>query len=255
MLAKFIQQQRKKHNLTQEYLASELGISRPTYVQIERGERELTVSEAKKLAAIFAISLEDFLAEKDTKHRVHLAKKPKKKSSGNLQIRVTSKNLEKFKQALLHILGKIGSKPNIGETVLYKLLYFIDFDYYEKFEENLIGATYIKNRYGPTPLEFKDIVKQMEKEGEIEPVKSRYFKFDQKKYLPLKRPNLNLLSAQEIEHIDWELDRLSGMSANQISDFSHIDTPWRVAQDMEKLDYELVFYRPKETSVREYEPL
>ncbi|PIV10506.1 MAG: XRE family transcriptional regulator, partial [Candidatus Portnoybacteria bacterium CG03_land_8_20_14_0_80_41_10] len=46
MLSKFIQQLRKKHNLTQEFLASEIGVSRPTYMQIEQGERDLTITEA-----------------------------------------------------------------------------------------------------------------------------------------------------------------------------------------------------------------
>ena len=68
------------------------------------------------------------------------------------------KNLGKFKEVLLYVLNKVGSKPNIGETVLYKLLYFIDFDFYEKYEERLIGASYIKNHYGPTPAEFKEII-------------------------------------------------------------------------------------------------
>ncbi|QQS18171.1 hypothetical protein IPL68_06065 [Candidatus Saccharibacteria bacterium] len=41
-------------------------------------------------------------------------------------------NPEKLREVLLYVLGKVGAKPNVGETVLYKLLYFIDFDYYEK---------------------------------------------------------------------------------------------------------------------------
>ena len=41
-------------------------------------------------------------------------------------------------------------------TVLYKLLYFIDFDYYEKFEEQLVGATYIKNHLDPLLLSLKN---------------------------------------------------------------------------------------------------
>ena len=49
MLGKFIHKQRTKHNMTQEYLASKLGVSRPTYMHIERGERELTITEAKNL--------------------------------------------------------------------------------------------------------------------------------------------------------------------------------------------------------------
>jgi len=88
MFGKFIQQQRTKRNMTQEYLASELGISRPTYLQIERGDRELTISEAKKLAALFDMSLENFLTKKEPKRSVAIEKESVKKSE-NLQIRIT----------------------------------------------------------------------------------------------------------------------------------------------------------------------
>ena len=74
-------------------------------------------------------------------------------------------DVKKFKEVLLYILNKVGAKPNIGETALYKLLYFIDFDFYEKYETQLTGAKYIKNYYGPTPIEFEKIVEGMEKRG------------------------------------------------------------------------------------------
>ncbi|MEW5815079.1 MAG: type II toxin-antitoxin system antitoxin SocA domain-containing protein [Spirochaetota bacterium] len=252
MLSKFIQQQRNKHNLTQEYMASELAISRPTYMQIERGEREITVSEAKKLAGIFGISLEDFLAGRAIQHKVTI--EPQKKTGKpDIQIRVTKKNLEKFKQVLLYVLGKVGGKPNVGETVLHKLLYFIDFDYYEKYEENLMGATYIKNYHGPTSVELGLIIADMRKNGEIEAVKSQYFKYEQKKYLPLKRPNLDMLSAREIEHINEVLARLSDKNAREIEKYSHEDIPWKAAKDGEALSYESVFYRDERYSVRNYD--
>jgi len=252
MLSKFIQQLRKKHSLTQKYLSSELGISRPTYMQIERGKRELTISEAKKLAAVFGMSLENFLAAKEPKQNVTIEKKPIKKS-GDLQIRVTEKNLDKFKQVLLYVLNKVGSYPNVGETVLHKLLYFIDFDYYEKFEENLMGATYIKNHHGPTSVELGSIIKEMEEQGELEAVKSQYFKYLQKKYLPRKRPNLDILSARETEHIDGVLARLSDKNAVEIENYSHGDIPWKSAQNGEPLSYESVFYRDERYSVRNYD--
>lgn len=124
--------------MTQAYLASDLGLSRPTYMQIERGGWELTIREAKKLAGIFALSLEDFWAGREAKHTVKLTK-PSVRKTDALKIRVTEKNLDRFKQVLLYVLNKVGGKPNVGETVLHKLLYFIDFDYYEKVEENLTG--------------------------------------------------------------------------------------------------------------------
>jgi len=243
---------RKESNFSQEYVARELGVSRPTYMQIEHGQREITITEAKKLASIFSISFEDFLTGKASQYKVILEGKKINKSS-DVQIRVTKKNLEKFKQVLLYILGKIGSKPNVGETVIHKLLYFIDFDYYEKFEESLMGATYIKNHHGPTSIELKDIIDNMEKNGEIEAVKSQYFKYQQKKYLPIKKPNLEAFSAREIEHIDDVLARLSDKNAKEIENYSHGDVPWKIAEDGRSLSYESVFYRDEHYSVRNYE--
>lgn len=253
MLARFIQQQRKKNNLSQEYLADRLGISRPTYMQIEQGQRDVTVTEAAKLADIFGMTLEDFLSERASNGPRVIVEKEKSSRARDLQIRVTRKNLNKFKQVLLYVLEKVGGKPNVGETVLNKLLYFIDFDYYEKFEENLMGATYIKNHHGPTPVELKTVLDSMRKMGEIAEVKSKYFTHDQKKYLPLIRANLAMLTGREIEHIDDVLARLSDKNANEISEYSHHDVPWLTRKVGEALSYESVFYRDEKYSVRNYD--
>jgi hypothetical protein len=210
------------------------------------------VSEATKLAAIFDMTREELLSGKEPERSVIFEKKTPY-GTGNLQIRVTRKNLDKFKRVLLYVLNKVGAKPNFGETVLHKLLYFIDFDYYEKFEENLMGATYIKNYHGPTSVELGLILKEMQAQGEIEPVKSQYFKYPQKKYLPRKRPDLDILSAREIEHVDNVLARLSDKNAVEIESYSHEDIPWKAGKDGKPLSYESVFYRDERYSVRNYE--
>lgn len=255
MLSKFIKQLRKKNNLTQEFLASKIGVSRPTYMQIECGKRELTISEAKKLATIFNMTLESFLVAKEPKYDVIIEAEKKRKKRKQLKMRIIMPyaNVKKFKEVFLYILEKVGARPNIGETAIYKLLYFIDFDYYEKFEEQLTGARYIKNHYGPTPIEFKKIVDQMIKNGDIEKINSKYFQHDQKKYLPRRSANLKFLSAQEIQHIDEVLARLAWKNATELSNYSHSDTPWKVHQNGEEISYETVFYRDNNHSVKNYE--
>ena len=256
MKTQFIREQRVVCDLTQEYLASELGVSRPTYMKIEQGERELTISEAEKLADVFGLTLTDFLAGKKSGRKVIIENADEEKSEEKheeLDIRVTKKDLDKFKQVLLYVLAKVGSKPNVGKTVLHKLLYFIDFDYYEKFEESLMGATYIKNRHGPTAVELDEILKEMEKQGDIEPVRSAHYKYQQKKYLPLKSPDLEGLTARDARHIDDVLTRLSDQNATEIAHYSHGDIPWRVAKEKEPLDYEVVFYREKPYSLKNYD--
>ncbi len=249
---RFIHKMRTGRDLTQGYVASELGISRPTYIQIEQGKRDMTISEARQMARIFNITLDDLLDCHDAKPGVRLPEnRPAKKKS--LEVRVSQKDLDKFKQVILYLLEKVGSKPNVGETVIHKLLYFIDFDYYEKYEENLMGATYIKNHHGPTSIEFASVVKDMQQKGELEAVKSKYFKYSQKKYLPLKKADLSLLSARETEHIDGVIARLADKNANELEKYSHHDIPWMTAGEGDQLIYESVFYRDDKYSVRSYE--
>lgn len=252
----FIQHLRKKRGLTQGSVASELGLSRPTYIQIEHGERDLTVPEAEKLACIFGLSLEDLLRGRDTAMTAAVCEERPAYVTKTEAIRlsVPQKNLEKFREILLHILSKVGGRPNVVETVLYKLLYFIDFDYYEKFERQLIGATYLKNHFGPTPVEFRAVIDDMIGRGEIEKVRSRHFNHPQTKYLAVRPPDLTKLKdARELQHIDEVLARLADKTASELSEYSRADVPWIVAEENKPLDYEAVFYRTPKTSVRNYD--
>jgi transcriptional regulator with XRE-family HTH domain len=245
---------RSRHNLSQEKLAELLGVQRPAISQIESGIRSVTAGELVKFSQIFGLPV-DSLLDLHSEPEVVLPKKDVKKKEEKRQrrINVPQKNLEKFKEVLLYILDKVGSKSNIGETVIYKLLYFIDFDFYEKYEEQLMGAQYLKNRYGPTPVEFAKIVEHMTNKHELEKVKSKYFEHPQTKYLPLRKPNLSKLTAEELTVVEDVLNRLSDMNATQISNYSHDDIPWKTAKEGSIIEYESVFYRTPGYSVREYE--
>ena len=241
---------RERLQLSQEDLSEALGLDRSSISHIENDKRELKLNDLIELSKILNVSIDQLIgAEKLPEIILEPAKKSPKKTT-DFRISVPAKNMQKFKETLLYILGKVGAKPNIGETVLYKLLYFIDFNYYEKYEEQLIGATYIKNHYGPTPIEFRKIVEKMIDDGEIEMIKSKFFQKEQKKYLPCRTPNLSVFGAQETSVIDEVLAKLSDMNASMISEYSHGDVPWMVTAEGKPIDYESVFYRTPGYSVR-----
>lgn len=252
----FIRGLREKSGMSQDSLAKVLKISRPTVVKLEKGSYDLTLVEARKAATLFDLSIDDLLNEKvPSVPQVTLPKMTNNKvAKPIMRINVPQKRLDVFKQVLLYVLGRIGAKPNVGETVLYKILYFIDFDFYEKYEEQLIGATYIKNHYGPTPVEFRKIIGDMIEKGEVEAVKSTYFAREQKKYLPRESPDLSKFDdGRSLALIDEVLAKYGDMSANQISELSHRDVPWMTADEGSPIDYESVFYRTPEFSVRSYD--
>jgi len=243
---------RNRSEITQQKLAGLLGVSRPVVAQIEGGERKISGDELVKLAEIFNMSVENLLDFRKDVEVILSERKEKVKDIQQVRINVPQGSLEKFKEVLLYILSKVGSKPNIGETVVYKLLYFMDFNFYEKYEEQLIGATYMRNKYGPTPVEFRKIVDKMIEENDITKVESEYFDYPQTKYLPLRRPDMSQFTANEIEVINDVLNKLSDMNATQISDYSHNDVPWLAVEDGEPIEYEAVFYRTLPYSVRDY---
>jgi len=244
-LAERIKKFREDLNLSQEELASKLGLLRPSISQIESGQRGISSIELVKLAKIFEISVDDLLSQDLEEKEYKCSEKDSK---------MPKFNKEKFKQVLLYILDKCGAKANVGETVLYKLLYFADFNYYELFEEYLTGASYRKISYGPAPCDFKNVVAEMIEDGRLKKVTTEYYGMPQKKYLPLVKADINEWnwSAREKEVIDNVIAGLSSMDAASISDYSHNDIPWEVTKDKEIINYDTVFYRKPPYMVRAY---
>jgi len=243
---------RGTYSFSQETLAEKIGISRVSLSQIENGTRTVSAEELATIAKIFNLPME-ILLDPAKEINVEIIEAQKKSSPKQPAVRMSipQKNIHILKEVLLYILDKVGAKTNVGETVLYKLLYFIDFDFYEKFEEQLIGAQYIKNHYGPTPVEFKKVITMMKEQKELMEVGTKYFQYPQKKYLPLRKPDLRTFKAHEIKLIDEVIDKLSDMDAKKISDYSHGDVPWITTENGHIINYESVFYRTPPYSVRE----
>jgi uncharacterized phage-associated protein len=153
---------------------------------------------------------------------------------------------------LLYILQKCAGKPNVGETVLYKLLYFSDFNHYELYEEHLTGATYRKLPYGPVPQKLDAFIVRMLADHEIERIRAPYFDKTQTRYIPLVNPDLTAINGAEKEVIDKVIEQYADWSAASISTYSHKDMPWLASKEGEEMDYELVFYREAPYSVRNY---
>jgi len=250
-LAARLKAMREKQGISQEDVAQALNISRSAVSQIENAERSVSSLELLDLSHLFEVST-DYILGMEKEPEVVLPENPQHEPKPSMRLSVPTIKFDKFKQVLLYLLERCAGKPNIGQTVLNKLLYFIDFNYYETYEEQLIGATYIKNKYGPTPKEFAKIIDQMEDNGEIRKINDKYYGYLQKRYLPLVKADLTQLKASEKEVIDQVINQLSDKTANEISKYSHEDVPWKATKDKDEIDYELVFYRSPAYSVRSY---
>lgn len=245
---------RKHRGYSQEELAKMLKMPRPSLAQIELGKRNITAGELLQLSDRLEISMDGLLA-RNFKITDEYLPNQKSKKSEKIQERISVPTLQvdKFKQVLLYVLERCAGKPNVGETVLNKLIYFIEFNYYERYEEHLVGATFKKLQFGPVPANMDQILNQMETDGQVKMFKADYYGLLQKRFFPLHKPDLKNLTAREVEVIDQVLNQFIDFSAKAISDYSHKDMPWKATKEGEIIDYELAFYREPPFSARVYD--
>ncbi|WP_417363965.1 type II toxin-antitoxin system antitoxin SocA domain-containing protein [Galbibacter sp.] len=243
---------RKIKGLSQKDLAKSVNVSRPSLAQIELGNRSVNILELQQLSIELEFSLDDFMSENFEIHPEINEENKKNTTVVEERIAVPNLKVDKFKNVLLYILEKCAGKPNVGETVLYKLLYFSDFNYYELYEEHLTGAKYKKLPYGPVPQKLNTIINQMIEGGALKRVKTEYHGYPQTRYLPLEKADLEELKASETEILDRVIEQMSDWSAAAISNYSHKDLPWLASKEGEVIDYELAFYRDAPFSVRNY---
>lgn len=243
---------RKIKGLSQEDLAKSVKISRSSLAQIELGNRGVDILELQKLSLKLEFSLDEFMSKNFAVNQDVEGKTESKSKEDNERISVPTLQVGKFKNVLLYILERCAGKPNVGETVLYKLLYFSDFNYYELYEEHLTGAKYRKLPFGPVPQKLDTIINQMIDKEQLQRVKTEYHGYPQTRYLPLEKADLTELKASEKEIIDRVIEQMSDWSASAISNYSHKDMPWLASKDGEEINYELAFYRDTPFSVRNY---
>ncbi|MEN9524028.1 MAG: hypothetical protein RL536_97 [Candidatus Parcubacteria bacterium] len=213
---KLIKELRNKRNFSQYELAGKLGISRPSYIAIEQGKRELTLSEAEKLSEIFGISLREI-------------------ESG------VSSNYEKYKQMILAYIRNSGSKDGyITKTKLAKLLYLADFAWFYKHLESMSGMQYRKIQYGPVPDSYFRAIDELFEGGNIEITPT-----DDGAMLISETRNGSNIPLDEINQEERKLIKVisakwKDKNTKEIVAFTHNQLPYSICSENEIIPYELI---------------
>ena len=227
---------RKTKGLTQENLAKTIQLSRPSLVQIELGRRGIDLLEFYRLSLALEFSLDDFISPNFLANKLAGATAVSKAELPEERISTPVLDLSKFKNILLYILERCAGKPNVGETFLYKLLYFCDFNYYELYEEHLTGATYRKHPYGPVPECFEMTINKMLEDKQVQRIKTEYYNKIQIRYIPLAKADITGFKAVEKEVIDNVIAQMGDWSLMTLSDYSHSDKPWKATEPNNNID-------------------
>lgn len=207
---------RKSKGLTQDYVATQLGISRPSYIKFEDGHKDLTLSQAKKLEELLGISLVESPEE-------------------------TRASVAKLKDMMLAFIKFAGSDDDgrITKTKLAKLLYFADAQMYlNKRGYTISNVTYRRLPQGPVAFEYLQLVDDMVDEHIID------IKFSGLAQMigavePVELSDLNL-EGDELELIKLVAEKWKDKRTDALVNYTHEQPPWKDAETYGPIDLSLL---------------
>ena len=213
--ASVIKTLRTERGLSQSFLAKKVGISRPSYIALEQGKRDLSLTEVEKLASLFGIPMESF-------------------SNAELP------HYDKYKQMVLAFLkSTVSGDGKIPKTKLAKLLYLADFAWYYDHLKSMSGMQYLRRAYGPVPDPYFRALAELEEDGKITLMRK-----DDAVLVSLggaaQREKLDLLNKDEVELVERISRKWRNKRTQEIVGFTHAQLPYKLCAPDEPIPYELI---------------
>lgn len=211
----FLHNIRTKNNWTQAEMANFIGVSRPTYISLEKGEISITIEQLNKLADKIGCDPQDVLTQDVV-------------------------NEEKYREVLLETIRHgAATDGKITKTKLAKLIYLNDFGWYYNHLESMTGAKYRRLQLGPVPNIYFAKVEELITEGVLNlEIKNGSQMISLSRAGQMFKPSL--LSIEEKNLIKKVSFKWRGIRTEEIVKFTHEQLPYKICSPGEVIPYELI---------------
>jgi hypothetical protein len=147
-------------------------------------------------------------------------------------------NPQKFKELIVYLAQRSGGDPGFAATKLNKLLYFCDFEAYRRLGRSITGARYQKLEWGPAAVEFLPLQDDLFREERARIEQRTRGGHVQRVTVPLGPADTSVFLPEEIDVIEWVIDKLRPFDASGSSEYSHREsTGWNAVEERDVIPY------------------
>jgi uncharacterized phage-associated protein len=153
-------------------------------------------------------------------------------------------NRSKYQNAVLYFCRELNGEVR-GKKKLAKLLYFADFDLYEKIQKSITGDTYIALPMGPVPSALQEITEEMIKDKilSVEQIAEREGYNATEVYKCITNADTSVFDEEEKKMLDRIVLKYGHLNGKQLEELSHAEAPYVGTELKKEIPYELAFYR------------
>jgi hypothetical protein len=160
-------------------------------------------------------------------------------------------NEAKLKEAIIYIASLSDRDDSFGATKLNKLLFRADFMAYAQWGNPVTGVEYFALENGPAPRPMKKLLRLMAEQGDIAIREKDYFGHEQHRVIPLRSPNSDSFSKEEMGLLFWLIQHYWGRSGTSMSNESHEFIGWSLAKLEETIPYAVALVGDREPTLDE----
>ena len=155
-------------------------------------------------------------------------------------------NQKKYKNVILFFAQRI-QNGTLGKLKIMKLLYYLDFDFFEKYNTSITGDEYLRFDNGPVPRMAEKFLKEMkDKEIKITNRKVANGYNDQQHIEALVKDfDVNIFEKEELLMLEEIANKWEKFTGTEMKNASHGEAPWIATKPNEVIDYNLSLYRNK----------
>ncbi len=149
----------------------------------------------------------------------------------------------KYQNAILYFINKLGTLR--GKKKLAKLMYFADFDAYEKFEKSITNEHYFARPMGPLGINLADIINDLvvSKKVQSKEIQDAPHLNPTHEYKAKGKPDLSVFNKDELEIIDSVFTKYGNLNGTELEVISHSQAPYVGTEADKEIAYELALYR------------
>ncbi|HEY2283014.1 MAG TPA: Panacea domain-containing protein [Solirubrobacteraceae bacterium] len=147
----------------------------------------------------------------------------------------------KFSELIVYIARRLGPEAALGRVKLAKLLMWSDFGAFERFGKPITGATYEKWEHGHLPRELLLAERDLLANGDIATETVDYYGKRLKHITAERDPDLSEFTEDDLAAVESAIRQYGHESASYLSDLSHHEVGWRLANWKEAIPLTTVF--------------
>ncbi len=138
---------------------------------------------------------------------------------------------------LAHMTIYFAKRMKLWKTMLMKLLFYSDFNHFDRYALSISGGIYARLPRGPALDKYQYILGLMEDEGYIEIREEPIGRFEGEVIYPLTGFNESLFSQDELQTLEAVKEKLADKTSQELSHMSHQEPAWNELPDGQRIPY------------------